>query len=596
MDNTNQLVPSLTAYLKQTDLFDANIWNSYSSHLLSVWKSLLNIAIDLVFIIVYSCVVMIKVFTLNVPFVMNIFDRIVVFHRTQLSPIDLALEFCLLFIFGYFAWHRKLIHSKLVKLEESLSKTNKYAAKVLPYISFFGFTALASYIGSKFLNPIVGKETMPYITLVGPAIFGIWYVSNLEPFYSIRSPDSKDIDITDHTKMAHVSKINECLTIWLIIAGYHALATFLQILPFSGTFVESIDWARRMVVIIIVWIQLSPLRANQVVVTAGPVMAELAASVPVFMSPNAHAVVAKRKRETVVEPNQGTLSASISNTASVISTPLIHVGRMSGWLTSRREELIANLAQDGLSIAVSLFCCLPLPRFIISLGILVVSFVVPLIKTAEVQMVCDAYNQGASKGVLKGASKGNKRRSRSRSPASRTPSRTPLSLTPRHREVSQPGIFNHLSSWLGYGISDTVENSTSDDELIEIIDSQGRRWLCYWICWALVWMCRSYLFNTVVLFLSLVLQNALWPGGIKLINYVIGFYTALREGWYRASAIASRMATPVQSPVEKSTPDTYTNVNDDDDDDYVHVGSVPIVTTPTTTPRKNGMRRRTNRT
>jgi hypothetical protein len=204
--------------------------------------SLADTATALVYVVVYVSLVLAKLTILVFPHAVNLGKIIVEFHQTKLSRSDLILEgTSIVFLVTCFIFRAK-IQRAWKSMMSSISAKSKVAAKAAPHVAFFTAAITFAILGRNFLVPLTHSAVMPVFTLLLPLAATIRVLLQM-----------KTMDEASCQKAIYAKNL-----LWVIVAIYHALVTFGSLIPFSGRMLKYLPYAKEMVIVVIAWVQLSP--------------------------------------------------------------------------------------------------------------------------------------------------------------------------------------------------------------------------------------------------------------------------------------------------------------------------------------------------
>ena len=501
----------------------------------NLFGSLFEFVVSLCLLLMYLVVAVLRVISLNMPFFLAVGRAVVEFHRTQLSVTDMVVEVVLVTIITLVLVYRDLMVDHWCVWEKKLEKHSRVVARAAPSVLFFGSCFAFSVMGRNFLAPLVASTVLPLFTLVGPVVLGIYFLLDLH------TADVAAAGGDVNPRHFSTAQMNVQLTLWLILASYHGVATFLAAFPFASHVNVNLDWVRRFVLIVVVCIQVSPIQAARVYETAAPLAREISAQmpVPVLTSPVAKKVApsAKKKPLTRTAPHGANASSApgraqpildeLGKFGKLLVAPVFYMVKASGILTTQQEEVLVGLAQDSVALALSvLSCCMP--SFVAVFGLLAVAFAVPAFKMAELQGALSTLAIEEAK------------------PAAQRSSVDHDVLSSRSSSSSSsrsPGWAAGLMGMLSPGL--VRQHHQPDDDLAEqraMLEAQVQRWLSYWVLWAAVWALRTYSvasggrgpWVSVLLLTALYLQHSYFRGAEHAIGLLVNAFREVMARVYQS--------------------------------------------------------------
>jgi hypothetical protein len=163
--------------------------------------------------LIYVCaLVAFKIGNLMCPHLLFVGQKVIEFHRTQLSWVELLVEGTVLSLVILLFLFRRPILLAWRKLLENISKKSKTAAQAAPHILFFGCVIAISILGQKFLVNLSTTKTLPIVTVIIPG-FSTAYLLFVVP--------------EEKQKVHYRRKVS----LWIILGTYHSCATLLSSIP-----------------------------------------------------------------------------------------------------------------------------------------------------------------------------------------------------------------------------------------------------------------------------------------------------------------------------------------------------------------------------
>jgi len=250
-------------------IIDPDFISGAISHVELLAKSFVGIFISFAWLILYSTVMGARILYLIFPYLIEaskwtlskflfILEQVIIFHRTKLDTFDIIIEMLFFAFLIISLLFRKQIMSLWSKVIKSIEKQSKIAAKIAPFALFFAISLLVSILGRSFLSPLA-SNAMPLFTIVFPC------------FTTIRTLSVQNVSL-------HYS---QNLTLWIVVAFYHIIATLLSLLPFFGIFYKYLPWIREFILVVFVGVQLFPVCTDIVHSTTMPMVHRLVRAIPI---------------------------------------------------------------------------------------------------------------------------------------------------------------------------------------------------------------------------------------------------------------------------------------------------------------------------
>lgn len=212
----------------------------------------------------YAGLFIAKMLILAFPHASKLVDRIYRFHCTKLTKTDILIEFTILTLLLLFFIFRKRITAAWHRFESYISAKSKAAARAAPHVLFFASALFLAVVGRNFILPLTSATTMPLFTLVIPLVNTLRIIRS--------APSSEEKPSEEHKNV---------LTLWVVLAIYHGLVTLLSTIPFSHRIVSVLPYMKELVIVILIWIQLSPVFTGIVFSSIiSPIMARLSVHIP----------------------------------------------------------------------------------------------------------------------------------------------------------------------------------------------------------------------------------------------------------------------------------------------------------------------------
>jgi hypothetical protein len=412
--------------------------------------SLADTATALAYVVVYISLVLAKLTILVFPHAVNLGKIIVEFHKTKLSRSDLVLEATsIMFLITCFIFRAKIQRAWKV-LMSNISAKSKVAAKAAPHVMFFTAAIMFAILGRNFLVPLTHSAVMPVFTLLLPLAATIRVLLQMQ----------------EMDEVSCRTAIRAKNLLWVIVAIYHALVTFGSLIPFSGSMLKYLPYAKEMVIVVMVWVQLYPVFSDIVFESViSRIMVKLCGMVPAGYG----------------------LDQADAKTSTFFA-----VLKMMYLVNDSHAAFLQALFQDGVAtIIAGVFVFTPDP--LASVGMVIIALLLPAFRTSA---------------VVASVSKGNV--------ASLELAKLARSSVPaagggggggggsRKAGSSTVGVDNELSThWLQY-------------------------WVCVSVLWCVrIYVMRMW--PSIVIISTLWLQHSFFQGSSKLTSYLVNTAKALAE-------------------------------------------------------------------
>ncbi len=470
-------------------------------------------------LVLFLVVCVIKLGTGAMPALLSLSRSIIEFHRTQLTVADLLFEAMFVLSMALVFLYNKQILEYLWHLERRLQKTSKEATRdvmrVAPHMAFFFLALIVSVLGRKFLKPLSSESVLPVFSLVIPifrTVYGSLLLSTegtpgvraLSSSFTINLKAGED-KILQHKGHADLETLaasgRRTILLWVVLALYHSLATFLSRVPFVVHLLYYLPFLREMALVVLVWAQLSPVFIEIAYESASPLLYRAGSLIPTSRS----------------EEERGLAMVSLA--------------RGMGLINESTESFFKALCVESTSfVLIVAFCFIPSPSHIVShTGMIVISLLLPAVRAAGVVAQWDVREPGKPE---LGASE-----------------HSSVGLT-----ETATSMITHLSRSLSFGTDshgsaqgqEFEQASSSSDSPQECTFQVGvfttgrkirkpsastismilkqKRWLEYFTCIAAVWLLRCYHFTmwpSVTMMLSWYLSHSLWAGARPWSRYIV---------------------------------------------------------------------------
>eukprot|EP01039_Chlorochromonas_danica_P002725 gene2725-2976_t len=196
-------------------------------------------------LIYYLGLLLSKLLILAFPHAIKIGEQVYKFHVTQLTAYDIFIEVTVVTLILLALIFRKKLRNAWIRFEVYVSAKSRAAARAAPHVLFFTSALLLAVVGRKFILPLTSSAVMPLFTLGIPLINTIFI---LKKSY-VRRDDEEE---RPNEKQKNV------MVLWVVLAIYHGLVTLLSAIPFSVQLLNLLPYLKEAVIVILIWIQLSP--------------------------------------------------------------------------------------------------------------------------------------------------------------------------------------------------------------------------------------------------------------------------------------------------------------------------------------------------
>ena len=332
-----------TAAVYSEDIF-AGLYVS----LIKLGLSLINSVVATATITAYVLLVAAKISVMVFPHLVSIIQKVVVFHRTKLSSIDLIFEFSVIFLAILFFILRKTFISHWKLFEKSMAQKSKATADAAPHIAFFTFGLIISIVGKKFLVHLTAPSVLPIITIcipMGTTISDLRYLAS-------------DINHERLTMLKRQNVTRRKLTLWVVLAAYHATATGLSLIPFSARISGALLIVRVMAAFVLIWVQFSHKFADIMFNATIPYLKYFSKSIP------------------------------SSNFGATSGTSFISMLRTMNIINSHYEKILKSLMQEIVIVIIAIGFIFT-PWRISYVGVIVISLLFPAFKSCNVLLQRD---------------------------------------------------------------------------------------------------------------------------------------------------------------------------------------------------------------
>ena len=341
-------------------IYSPELLQGFHGALLQLGSSFLSIALTLFMLCYYLLVVVLKLSVMLLPHTLNTIKAIVEFHRTKLSTTDICVELLCVLSVGTFLFFKKRIVVQWRIFEKYVAKKSKAAAKAAPHVAFFTISLLISIIGRKFLVHVTSESVLPIVTLLIPVY------TTLKELYAITplavpasdvtlhdsSNNGKRMSITPIKPVRRETALNQKLTLWVVLAAYHTLATTFSLIPYSTRIAAILPSVRELAVVVIIWSQLSSQFTDIVFESCKPLLRCLANTIPA------------------------------SNFGSTSGASFVSILRMMKIVNLAQETYLKSLLQDSFLLLLAIIF-LFLPWRMAYVGVIIVALLFPAFRSSN---------------------------------------------------------------------------------------------------------------------------------------------------------------------------------------------------------------------
>jgi hypothetical protein len=326
-----------TASLYQEDIF-AGLYDSF----VLLGSSLISTVSATFTIVIYILLFFSKLAIMVFPHFLSTVQAVIEFHRTKLTYSDLLVEFVVIVLCLMFILLKKRIINQWQIFVRAVERKSKAAAAAAPHVAFFTFAIIFSVAGRKFLVHLTSPKILPIITLLIPIYTTINSLQRISADKSSAMPS-----IVKKQKI-----LKEKLTLWTVLAAYHTLATGLALISFSTRISSIIPILRIVIMVILMWAQLSHRFADIVFDASVPFLKYLAKKIP------------------------------SSNFGAAQGNSLISVLKMMRLINEKHEHFLKSLQQDIIILLIAAAFCF-FPWTVSYIGVIIVTLLFPAFKTSN---------------------------------------------------------------------------------------------------------------------------------------------------------------------------------------------------------------------
>jgi hypothetical protein len=211
-------------------------------------------------------------------------------------------------------------------------------------VAFFLFALTVAIVGRKFLVHVANQAVLPIITLLIPVYTTIIDIRKIN---QITKKQRRESSAGEKQRA-----IRQKLTLWVVLAAYHTLATAFTLIPFSARVASILPLVREMSAVVIIWAQLSYTFTDIVFDAAKPFLKLLADKIP--------------------SSNFGTSTGS----------SFVSMLRMMRIINMRYETFLKSLMQDSIIVLIALIFLFT-PWSIAYIGVIIVALLFPAFKSSN---------------------------------------------------------------------------------------------------------------------------------------------------------------------------------------------------------------------
>lgn len=413
-------------------------------------SSLGDTVVALLYLLIYTSLVLAKLVILVFPHAVKLGKVVVDFHMTKLSRSDLIIQATSISVLLTCFIFRKRIQRAWRNFIDGVSAKSKVAAKAAPHVLFFSTAIVFAIVGRNLLLPLTHSAVMPVFTLVLPlaeTVYLLFQVKNMD----------------ERSAQAAICGKN---LLWVIVGIYHALVTFASLIPFSRSVLQYLPYAREMVIVVMVWVQLSPVFTRIVFESViSKIMVKLCALVPA--------------------------GYNLDQTQQKTST-FVSVLKMMYLINDSQVSFLQALFQDSVAtILAAVFLFTPNP--FATVGAVIIAILLPAFRTSAV--VASAVPADGATGELAKLA---------RPPNGTGNSSSSVTETAKKREKMIIGVDHVLSThWLRY-------------------------WVCFSVLWCVrIYVMNPW--ASVLIVSCLWLQHSYFQGSSQLTSFIVDAATAIAE-------------------------------------------------------------------
>ena len=505
--------------------------------------ALVSLSLTLLRLLLFSIVCVIKMGTGTMPALLSLLGSVYEFHRTQLTLADVIFETlfftCTTLVFLY----NKQILEYLWRIEKRLQRTSKEATKsvmrVAPHMAFFFLALIVSLLGRKFLKPLSGEGVLPLFSLVIPilrTVYGSLLMSEGEIVLGEPRPlsssstigrragvEDKVLQSMGHAELEILaSSGRRTILLWIVLAIYHSGATFLGHMPLVNHILWYLPFLREMVLVVLVWAQLSPVFIEIVYESTASLLNTAGSLIP----------------SSRAEEERGMVMVSFL--------------RGFGLINESTESFFKALCVEGTSfVLIIIFCFIPSPSHVVAhCGMIIISLLLPAVRAAGLVDQWDIREAPATSSGGSGdlgsshSSTGRLVETASSMLANlgRSLSFNTDATSPAQGDMQPPPLSGSSSSYGGGAGSGDANSGTPQECTFNVgVFTTGRkvrkpsvftigmilkqkRWLEYFTCIAVIWLLRCYqlpLWPSVTMMISWYLSHSLWAGARPWSRYIV---------------------------------------------------------------------------
>jgi hypothetical protein len=323
-------------------VYSEDISSGFYAACIRLGSSLIGTLAATLTIAIYVLILTLKLAIMIFPHLLSTSQAVIDFHRTKLTYYDALVEFLVITLFILFLLLRKRAVNQWKIFVKYVGRKSKAAADAAPHVAFFTFALVFSVMARKFLVHLTTPSVLPVMTLMIPIY------TTLSALRLISSESSGDL--IDSLRKQKILK--QKVTLWVVLAAYHTVATGLALIPFSAWMSYIMPSTRTLAVVVIIWVQLSHNFTDIVFDASVPFLKYLARNIP------------------------------SSNFGAAQGSSLISLLKMMRLLSPKSESFLKSLQQDTVIVllaSIFVFC----PWRISYIGVILVSLLFPAFKSSN---------------------------------------------------------------------------------------------------------------------------------------------------------------------------------------------------------------------
>ena len=323
-------------FIVSTDsIYSAELANGFNMAVVQLGTAFVSFVTAVVILCYYFIVALLKLSVMVFPHMIATGKAVVEFHRTKLSYTDVCVEVVALVAVVAFLYFKRRILVQWRVFEKYVAKKSKAAAVAAPHVAFFTLALVTSVVGRKFLVHVASASMLPVVTLLLPM-----YTTTRDLYataagvgggYDGLATSDSDAHLSDGTGKRRMSLTPvkpprrelawlQKLTLWVVLAAYHTLATCFALVPFSDRIASLLPSARELAVVVVLWAQLSSQFTDIVFDAAKPLLRALASRLPsaTFGASSGASVASILRLMKVITPAQETFLKALTQDSFLV--------------------------------------------------------------------------------------------------------------------------------------------------------------------------------------------------------------------------------------------------------------------------------------